>query len=437
MNYRIQSYPYPFITTQPGGTAIDWGKTGNPDNVPHLANNITCRTNCVFKPNNGNWSIVLPGTQFLTVPDDYQTKLFKVRNVGYQTLGFPTKSIQRAVKQGFPAIFGILIEVDGDVQFLRNQYSSIGSRIGLEIPILSDAVRSALDFVTSVFDRVPGSDWIKRAVENGATWLADMARDPKGYFILSVISANLYGVVANLGIPGAVGQTVIGPVTASIVYALPGVIAGDPFIESYIYAIMYWLSIFWTSNFTNRANITELYCQQYFLSDMLAPLQADYEKGGYQIDFYNQILRLKQNNSTEQFREVLIKNKLTPYDIFQKYNSIYRNQPLALHRILIQPECHPGRLKLDLREDLIAININIFFKQNIYDILKEFDPVTGKFIGVEASGFRPGPYTIPPIAVPRVPGPYEIPPIAVPMTPGPILAPTGPATRRNIPVMKG
>lgn len=95
-------------------------------------------------------------------------------------------------------------------------------------------VAGPFDFLGDIFDEIPGSDWIKSAAESGAGFIGDFAKTPVGFFTLQVISNNLYGPIANTSLGAVSGMQTVGPQIASVIWAMPGMAAGEPFTEAYI-----------------------------------------------------------------------------------------------------------------------------------------------------------------------------------------------------------
>src|SRR3990170_557417 len=90
------------------------------------------------------------------------------------------------------------------------------------------------DFLEDIFNAVPGSGWIKDVAESGAGWIGDFAKTPLGFFTLSVITNNLYGPIARTSLGGVSGMQTVGPQIASVVWAVPGMAAGEAFTDAYI-----------------------------------------------------------------------------------------------------------------------------------------------------------------------------------------------------------
>jgi len=118
-------------------------------------------------------------------------------------------------------------------------------QFGLRIPVISDVVDAAI----SVFDEIPGSEWIKGAVSSGADWVGDMAKTTGGQIILTgITNAMLFPGIANLAIPSASGMQFVGPQVASLVWAIPGMAAGDSFADAYAKEVT-WRTVYITQVF--------------------------------------------------------------------------------------------------------------------------------------------------------------------------------------------
>jgi len=98
------------------------------------------------------------------------------------------------------------------------------------IPVVSPA----LEALSNLFQGIPGSEWITGAAASGAEWLGDVAKTKGGQVILvGITNAMLFPGVANLAIPSASGMQFVGPQVASLVWAIPGMVAGDSFVDAY------------------------------------------------------------------------------------------------------------------------------------------------------------------------------------------------------------
>lgn len=99
-------------------------------------------------------------------------------------------------------------------------------------------IGNVLDEIADVFTSLPGGGWVAGAIESGTGWIGDMAKTSGGQIALIAISnALLFPAVANIPIPSVSGQQFVGPQIASVVWAIPGVAAGDPFIETYAHEV--------------------------------------------------------------------------------------------------------------------------------------------------------------------------------------------------------
>lgn len=80
------------------------------------------------------------------------------------------------------------------------------------------------DVLSSVVDRIPGSDWVKETSGDAAKSIGDFAKTPLGFHVLSTISSGgLYGALL----------PVIGPFAVVITTATPGLVAGEDFTTAY------------------------------------------------------------------------------------------------------------------------------------------------------------------------------------------------------------
>lgn len=188
----------------------------------------------------------------------------------------------------------------------------------------------ALDVVTSVFDRVPGSEWIKGAVSSGATWLGDFAKTPLGFFTLQVISNNLYGPIANTSLGAVSGMQTIGPQIASVVWALPGMIAGEPFTEAYI---------------------KELIDRVVGLLEWFAGKQA----GAYVDQQFSEPLKRLSNDPN--FKDLISQVKTQLPKIATRK---------ALEQLHLTPDDIAARFKV--RPDVAALALNAFFHEHVYSV---------------------------------------------------------------------
>lgn len=251
-----------------------------------------------------------------------------------------------------------------------------GPRTGLRVPIISDLGDAAIDVITSVFDRVPGSDWIGEAVSGGATWLGDMAQTAVGRTILTAISMTyLYGPLAGLQLPGAAGQVVVGPIVASATWALPGMVAGENFTESYVTELTW--------------RIQGLI--EYFAGRSVSKIgeNAARELGVRAGELFG-----------EQLQEIA-KNP-----IFQQYMHEFKTRigvattaeiKRKLQEAGLSPEALAARLqdyskRFNVPADVFAAAINANFKDFIYDINTEFD-IQGRPIERDRYGRPLSPHT--------------------------------------------
>lgn len=100
--------------------------------------------------------------------------------------------------------------------------------------IFTDAVDTGLSVADAIVHAVPGGDWLATAAKNGATWVGNAAKTPEGLFVLQVITSGLATTISQVAIPSVSGMQTVGPVLASVVFALPGSVAGKPFLRAYV-----------------------------------------------------------------------------------------------------------------------------------------------------------------------------------------------------------
>lgn len=98
---------------------------------------------------------------------------------------------------------------------------------------LSDAVDAAKDFVTSVWDRIPGSEYLGDAVKAVVEGpLREFAQSGIGEFTLNAMAAAAGGMGHAAGL--ASFMPILGPVLLISSAAIPGVLAGGDFGESMV-----------------------------------------------------------------------------------------------------------------------------------------------------------------------------------------------------------
>lgn len=208
-------------------------------------------------------------------------------------------------------------------------------QVGLEIPIITPLVEGALDVVSSVFDRVPGSAWIKESVKAGASFLGDMAKTPGGRTILTAITmVYLYGPLSAARLPGAVGQVVVGPIVASTVWAIPGMMAGDSFVEAYTWEVSYRIEEL-IKHFAGRA-AGEAFAKQ-----------------------------LKDLTNNPAFQAVIA-------DFKARFGALTGR---ALRRALEEAGVTPEKIafQFQTRADVAGAAINAAVRDNVFDVNSEFD----------------------------------------------------------------
>lgn len=231
------------------------------------------------------------------------------------------------------------------------------ARTGLRVPILSDLGDAALDIISSVFDRVPGSEWIEEAASEGATWLGDMAQTDVGRTILTAISMTyLYEPLASMQIPGAVGQVVVGPIVASATWALPGMVAGESFTEAYVTELTWRIQ-----------GLVE-----YFAGRYVAKIgqEASRELGVRVGDLFG--AQLEAIGKDPLFQQYMHEFKARVGD------AVGAELKQRLKDAKLDPEALSRRLKefsqrFDVAPDVFAAAINANFKGFVYDIDADFD----------------------------------------------------------------
>ena len=92
--------------------------------------------------------------------------------------------------------------------------------------------------VSSVLDAIPGSSWVKDAINSGQTFLGNIAKNPAGATILAVLGTGfvtqLGASLAAVSIPSVSGAQTVGPQIASVVFAIPGMaIRKQDFVSAY------------------------------------------------------------------------------------------------------------------------------------------------------------------------------------------------------------
>lgn len=95
-------------------------------------------------------------------------------------------------------------------------------------------IGNIFDDAVDLVRKVPGGDWIVNAAANGADWIGTAAKTPEGLFALQVITSGTATALSQVAIPSVSGMQTVGPVLASVVFALPGSVAGKPFLQSYV-----------------------------------------------------------------------------------------------------------------------------------------------------------------------------------------------------------
>ena len=99
--------------------------------------------------------------------------------------------------------------------------------------VFTDAWDWSTTSVQDVINAVPGGTWAQGAVSSVANVLGDAAKTGVGKVLLTALASSLYVPLENAGVPFTNGALSVGPQLASVVFALPGVTAGDPFLQAY------------------------------------------------------------------------------------------------------------------------------------------------------------------------------------------------------------
>jgi hypothetical protein len=173
-------------------------------------------------------------------------------------------------------------------------------RVG-EIPIVGPIFEGAGDVLTSILDRLPGSKWVKDAVNAGAGWIGDFAKTPLGFWTLQVITNNLYGPLAS--------QTgTYGPQIASVVWAVPGLAKGDSFSEAYV------------TEWVNRAVGVAQFFAGKGVGDVVAQLGGQVTGLLANPDFKQLFDQFKAQFPGQVTRQLLVQAHLTPEEISKKFN---------------------------------------------------------------------------------------------------------------------
>lgn len=230
------------------------------------------------------------------------------------------------------------------------------------------------DVVTSIFDRVPGSDWIQKAVSDGADWLGKGAKTPFGFWALQVITNNLYGPLAAttitlpaVGAASGVSLTV-GPQLASAIFAVPGMIAGESFTEAYV------------KEMVNRVVELIEYFAQKGAGDAVragtkpaadaAIAQAKAASDSAVKAFTDQVARL---STDPNLRDVVAKLER---DLGVKVGQLSREALRAgLDKIGFSPEQIAA--KLHVRADAAGAALNGILHRPVYATTTEYDDATG------------------------------------------------------------
>lgn len=105
------------------------------------------------------------------------------------------------------------------------------------VPILSDILNAINDFINNV----PGGEWIKGAYNTlDNSFIGDMVKSPEGQIALVSITTAMSTGLSNVVVPlDGPSQVKVGPIIASAVWAVPGVVSGDSFQEAYAKSLSY------------------------------------------------------------------------------------------------------------------------------------------------------------------------------------------------------
>lgn len=118
----------------------------------------------------------------------------------------------------------------GSTPPLADRYPRVGLFGIVDIPILDDIGEWTLDQLESVGQwingNIPGAQWlsdvVSAAAKAGENWIVEFARSPVGRFTLKLIANNVAPYVGRL----------IAPAAMAVVFAAPGMAAGDSFTKA-------------------------------------------------------------------------------------------------------------------------------------------------------------------------------------------------------------
>lgn len=225
---------------------------------------------------------------------------------------------------------------------MNSRQDQIGFSIGDIFDPIVDAWDAAVDVFTSVVDRIPGGEWARDAVDQGATWLVDFAKSDIGFWTLGVISSNAYGPLAYI----------TGPQVASVVWATPGVLKGDSFTEAYTKELINRIEGL-IEYFIGREGpeVTKKIVREFGDGVKAATNSPAFKQA--LADFKNSIPNL---GSADDIRRALTAAGLDPQQLAAKLQEEF-----------------PG-----LRADQVALAINANFHQMIYAVDREFTEDTGR-----------------------------------------------------------
>jgi hypothetical protein len=200
---------------------------------------------------------------------------------------------------------------------------------------LDDAWGGAWGFIDDVTNVIPGCEWLKDQV--GGV-INDMAQTWWGKILITALADSFFGPAAQI----------LGPQLASIVWAIPGVAAGEPFAQS------------WALSFIDRCKQVGEYFGGQAAQDAMEQVQPAIDEVLAQVK-----ARLPEFDASKTLEQVGIK----PEDF--------------LKNLGITPESIAA--KLGIREDMAADAINKIAGKALYD-LSSFDLRTGKSLRSRAFG---------------------------------------------------
>lgn len=117
---------------------------------------------------------------------------------------------------------------------MRYSYPYPPDRIGF--PIISevgDLVSDAGDAGLVILRALPAGDWVEKTTRSGFDWIGKAAKTKAGFFVLQLITNQFYLPLSQAGFVINGQLLTVGPQLASVVFAIPGVVAGKDFVEAY------------------------------------------------------------------------------------------------------------------------------------------------------------------------------------------------------------